>query len=381
VSHRNGRPDDPSPAIEEHAHCAVHELGEFGLIDLFEKRAGRSLTAQELGIGDDCAVLEPPAGERMLWTTDMLVEDVHFTRDTLCTQGAETKAAANAHLRATRTAALGWKSLAVSISDVAAMGGTPRAALLALGLPADTSLAFVTDFRDGFLRCARTYNIRLMGGDTVSSRHAISIAVTVLGHTTNRRVVTRAAAHPGDVVFCSRTLGDSRAGLALLEHASFAAGAPDKTLKDPLLRAHLEPRPQVALGRWLAENGVTAMIDISDGLVADLGHICHMSHLGALIEAEKLPISEAARAAGRKLRQDPVDWALYGGEDYCLLFTVDSGAAHELPRRVKQALDVEVYRVATLSSTAQTPHIELVRNGIFVPLETAKKGFHHFSPT
>jgi thiamine-monophosphate kinase len=277
-------------------------LGEFGIIGLFRKevRPGRRWVVQ--GIGDDCAVLDAGGSERLLVTTDMLVERIHFLRDQITARQ------------------LGYKSLAVNISDIAAMGGEPTAAFLAWGLSEDLDREFVAGFKDGLLQCAREFEVDLLGGDTTASKADIIACLTVLGRAEAGEVITRSGARPGDLVVLGGTVGDSGAGLHLV------LGKPGEVPDDDrqaLLRAHLEPRPQVELGRRLAKDHLaTAMIDVSDGVLQDLAHIAEESGVGADLDADALPLSDAARRLAKGAGLDARDWGLSGGEDYVLLFCV-----------------------------------------------------------
>ena len=286
-------------------------LGEFGIIGLFRKAAkpGRRWVVQ--GIGDDCAVLNAGGDERLLVTTDMLVERVHFLRDRITPRQ------------------LGYKSLSVNISDIAAMGGEPTAAFLAWGLTADLDREFVSGFKDGLLRCAREFEVDLLGGDTAASKADIIACLTVLGRADHREVVRRSGARPGDVIMLGGVVGDSGAGLHLILDKPGEVSDQDRKR---LLSAHLEPKPQVDLGRRLAAGRLaTAMIDVSDGVLQDLSHITAESGVGADLDADALPLSDAARRLGKSAGVDPRDWGLSGGEDYVLLFCVPGEKQAGLP--------------------------------------------------
>lgn len=272
-----------------------------------------------LGIGDDAAVLQPPRG-RLLASIDMLVEGVHFDR------------------RLITPWQLGWKALAVNVSDIAAMGGVPLYALVSIGLNESVDDAYVDAVYDGMLAVAERFGVEIVGGDTVKSPHAIVIDVAIMGQADSP--VTRAGARPGDLVAVTGPLGASAAGLAWLLH-SFSSGegggaegshpscegvpqavGAHSSWAQELIRAHLEPMPRVPEGRALAASGaVTAMMDISDGLANEVNHIAEESGVGAVVFAAQIPISDATAAAGRALGRDPLHWALFGGEDYELVFT------------------------------------------------------------
>lgn len=331
-------------------------LGEFGIVALFEKlgeQPGRPTRPWvQTGIGDDCAVFDLGRGECLLATTDMLIERIHFLRDQIT------------------PFELGQKALAVNVSDVAAMGGEPTAALLALALDPALPPQWVEAFRDGLAREAALHEVDLVGGDTVSSGRDLAISVTLLGRALASEVVRRKGARAGDSVYLGRTVGDSAAGLAVLQTLEPARHAPFEAL----LSAHRTPRPQVKLGRMLGTHGLaTAMIDVSDGVAQDLGHICRASGVGARIEALRLPLSEPARALAAALGRDPCDWALAGGEDYCLLFTVAAPRETEALNRARSELGIEIHRIGAIVAE---PTVRVLRDGAWT--EPAVGGFDHF---
>lgn len=271
------------------------DLGEFGLIDRIRHRVDGAddLT---VGIGDDCAVAELPPEHQLLTTTDMLLEDVHFRRSW------------------TDLRTLGRKSMAVNVSDIAAMGGRPRHAFVGLAIPDAMQVEEIEELVDGMLQSCTLYGATLAGGDTCRSRSGLIISVALQGHIPRDKALTRSGARPDDLVCVSGTLGDS--ALALVDLMG------DRRVEPRLLRRHLDPQARLRLGGALAEQGLaTAMIDISDGLLGDLGHILEASHVGARLQIDELPLSEAFRQRAGQDR-NLHDLALSGGEDYELLFTV-----------------------------------------------------------
>lgn len=286
----------------------IADLGEFGLIDRIGKTAPRSAKRAPIGIGDDAAALLLSPSSSLLATTDMLLEGVHFD------------------LKTTDRYSLGWKAAAVNLSDIAAMGGVPRFCLTALGIPSSLTVEQVDEFYRGLAACMKKYGTVLVGGDTCSSRKGLIITVTVLGEAKQQQIITRSAARPGDLIYVTGTLGDSAAGLEILQSAEGGVRKkssilnPQSAIKK-LIERHLRPVPRVAEGRKLALSGIaSAMIDVSDGLSSDLGHICEQSGVGAEIFADRIPLSKELMAA-RGLKRTPLAYALSGGEDYELLFT------------------------------------------------------------
>lgn len=306
-------------------------MSEFAFIDRIrrlanERSAGApasdpQASALVLGIGDDAAVIQPRPGFEMVVTTDLLVEDVDFRRELPARM-------------------LGQKALAISLSDIAAMGARPRWSFISLGLPEEVwESKFVDEFYEGFFSLANHYNVALAGGDVSRAPESIVIDSIVVGEVQRGRAVKRSGARPGDVVFVTGTLGGAAAGLRLIETGAqlqlFGKREHELEAVDALLLSQMCPEPRVGWGRVLGEERLaTAMIDISDGLSSDLRHLCHESGAGALIQSSALPLNQhAVELCGRRAL-DPLLLALHGGEDFELLFTVRPEAVGRLPRQV-----------------------------------------------
>jgi len=306
-----------------------------------------------VGIGDDCAVLEPAPGTRLLATTDLLIEDVHFRR------------------RYAEAADIGWKSLAVNISDIASMGGRPRWALVALACPAGTTPEEIDAFYEGAHAIGREHGTAVVGGDTSSSPRGWFVNVTLLGETT--RPILRSTARPGDVVAVTATLGRSAAGLAILERDAAPRDVDPDTLAE-MTAAHLRPRPRVAEGRWLGEaEGVTGMMDLSDGLATDLGRLCAESKAGATVKVDAVPIADGTRRVAIALGRDAVAWATGGGEDYELLVTCAADAFSRLASGLARATGTTLTAVGTIERSAGVRFVD----GHGRAVEVAR-GFEHF---
>lgn len=280
----------------------VRDIGEFGLIERWEREVpgGPGLVR---GIGDDAAILEATPGAQWLATTDTLVESVHFD------------------LSFTTPEQLGRRALAANLSDIAAMGGRARFALVSLGLETDTDLAVVDSFYRGLTAEASRWGVILVGGDTVRSPRSMIIGITVLGDVEPGRAVRRDGARPGDLLLVTGDLGGSAAGLATLISEPSALSALDTRYVREVRARHLEPEPRLREARIIAASGATSMIDVSDGLANEANHLARQSGVSIVIDAEKIPVSEATQAVAKAFNHDPVDWALNGGEDYELLFT------------------------------------------------------------
>ena len=289
---------------------------EWDLIAALGREFGPTPTGVILGIGDDCAAIEIPGPDYLLWTVDTLVEGVHFD------------------LAYTTLSQLGWKSLTVNLSDIAAMGGNPGPALLSLGWPPDRDRSLALEFAAGLAHAAREYGVAVIGGDTVASPAGLIVTVTLTGRVPAHQMLRRSGAKVGDLIFVTGPLGEAAAGLKVLRQG---LELPSE-LKEALIEAHLRPRPQLKAGRLLAQEGLaTALIDTSDGVATDLYHICRASGVGARIPAAAVPVSPRVTAVAPYLGCDPLDLALTGGEDYLLLFTAKPAVAPRLPAAFSRA--------------------------------------------
>lgn len=282
---------------------------EIGLIREIRGMTTQGDPAVARGIGDDCAVIRSNAGLLQLVSTDALVENVHFD------------------LRWHPPLLLGRKAASVNISDIAAMAGTPRFAFLAAALTLQTDDAWIATFFEGFRQVLAEHGVLLLGGDTVKSPGPLMFTVTVLGEVEENEICFRSGALPGDLILAGGPLGGAAAGLAACR-----SGMPiDDRRFASVIGCHLDPLAQVALGRLLGRAGtVHAMLDCSDGLATDISHLCEESHCGAIIEADRLPISAQTIALADELDLDPLQLAISGGEDYQLLFTAGKEEAARL---------------------------------------------------
>lgn len=267
----------------------LSDIGEFGLIEMI---AAKFETEDQVfkGIGDDCAVIEEDENYKLM-TTDMLVEGDHFDLD--WHTGWQ----------------VGWKSVVVNVSDIAAMGGVPKWGLVSIAFPDDMELELAESIFDGMKDAIREYGLKIIGGDTTHGNDLI-INVVVIGEVEEDSLCMRGDAEVGDLVCVSGDLGKSWAGLELLR-----AG------KEGYTDFYLQPTCRLDVARKIAPY-VNAMIDVSDGLSSEVRHICEESGVGAEIKKGKVPISERTKESGKKLNIDPMKWALHGGEDFELVFTI-----------------------------------------------------------
>ncbi|MGQ9545636.1 MAG: thiamine-phosphate kinase [Dehalococcoidia bacterium] len=330
----------------------LFEIGEFGLISLIRDIVAGlqnwehiSWQKTVLGIGDDAAAWQ--SDEHIeLATTDTLVQNIHFD------------------LGLTSWNELGWKALAVNLSDIAAMGGIPRYALLSLSLPAELAVEDISKFVDGMVSLAGEFGVAIVGGNVAAAPNVV-ITVTVIGYSVGKTILKRSTACPHEQVAVTGYLGSSAAGLEMLK---------GKTVIEPeigamLRRAHLKPLPRVKEGQILVEQGVKTAIDISDGLVADLAHICESSKVNARIRIEQLPVHPVVAAKF----PNHSELALYGGEDYELLFVADEATVE----RAKQSLDCPVTVIGDITDERLPTQVTVV-DSKGNTIACSKKGWEHF---
>lgn len=339
-----------------HPPTSVANLGEFGLIARIAAEV-HPYVGVITGIGDDASVTKLSSGMQLLTSTDMLLEDVHFRRGW------------HDPYR------LGRKSLAVSISDIAAMGGIPRWALLSLAIPSDFPLECVDTFMSGFLAMAAENRVTLIGGDTCSSRSGLTISVTIMGEQLPDLILRRSGAVSDNDIWVTGTLGDAALGLRALEcHDSDATNGAEK-IDHFLLSRLLDPSPRVSAALELTRAGLaTAMIDISDGILADFGHIAEQSGVGGRIFLERLPLSESFRNCSALLQTTPYQLALSGGEDYELCFTADNSNRKKIVDCMKKC-GVEVTRIGIVTSSLEVTAV--YPDG--TSYRTQTEGFNHFT--
>jgi len=303
----------------------LSRVGEDGIIRYLRRRHRPPGGRVTLGIGDDAALFSVPEGKKVVFTSDIMAEGVHFSLGS-CTPED-----------------LGFKLAAVNVSDIAAMGGRPTEALLSLALPGDTPFDFVRRLSAGLRAAEKKFGFHLLGGDTTASASGIFTSLALLGVLRARRPLTRAGAAPGDLVYVTGHLGASVLGLEALQGGSRPAGA-----LSGAARRHLRPSPPLDWAVMLAERGLaSAAMDISDGLSTDLGRLCRESGVGAEIETAALPIRPSTRKAAAALGRSAVNAALHGGEEYELLFTVRPGKMKAV-ERLASGGDAKITRIGSI---------------------------------
>jgi thiamine-monophosphate kinase len=333
----------------------ISELGEFGLIELLADIVSKTKDSQNpswkrliIGIGDDAAAWQGDSAIQLA-TTDSLVQDVHFDLGIFSWED------------------LGWKAMAANLSDIAAMGGIPKYALVLLALPGGLETDCIASLYHGMVNIANQFGVAIVGGNIAAADKAV-ITLTLFGSAEGKTILTRSAAMPGDQIAVTRYPGLSAAGLKMLQgRLNF-----DTETRQLLRQAHLRPIPRVKEGQALLRKGVRAAIDISDGLIADLAHICKASKVGACIREDSLPVHPAIKS---NFKSDWPQLVLAGGEDYELLFTASS----QVIAKVKQALSCPVTVVGEITETMPGQVTVLDAAGKSTPWQQA--GWEHFKST
>ena len=311
--------------------------GEFGLIERIKNKVKLYSKDVIAGIGDDAAVLRYDKNHYLLFTTDMLVENDHFS------------------LEYSTPEQIGMKAIEQNVSDIAAMGGLPKYAVISLALPNDIGVEFVDGLYNGINRKCKKYNISIVGGNITHSKEIV-VNVAMLGFVEKEYLTLRSGAKTADLILCSSDVGKSTAGLELLRH----------NIKGSSIKKHLEPQSRLDLARKLVKVGINSMIDVSDGVASEVKRICKQSNVGAVIDADKIPISKNTIVDAKKLRKDSVDFALYGGEDFELIFTAPENKLKQLKK----------YDVTIIGEIVDKKYgIKLIKNNKKQNLES---GFDHF---
>ncbi len=333
----------------------LNKIGEFGFIERLSHHFDNMLGDDTIGIGDDCAVIPINETEVYVVTTDMLIEDTHFIKD---------------KISATE---LGHKSLAVNLSDIAAMGAEPKFSFLSLGIPNNMPIKYLDDFMDGYKTLSAKYNTPLMGGDTTKSADKLIINVAVIGKCSKDNVRLRSMAKDTDIICVTNCIGDSAGGLHVLlkgleTHSNFQC----------LINKHHLPEPRINEGLWLANNkDVHAMMDISDGISSDLEHILAKSDKSANIYLEKIPISKQLQLFANQFGLNALNFAISGGEDYELLFTVNKDALANLLIEYANCFGKEIIPIGQITNNNTKRGINWLKNGKSITID--KKGFNHFT--
>lgn len=331
---------------------------EFQFIEQLRVKSAEKVADLSLGIGDDAAIILPRSDQELLISTDLLIEEIHFS------------------LSFTAPELLGYKALAVNLSDMAAMGAKPRFYLLSIARPKHITDEILDRLMQGMSNIAAQYNVALIGGDTTSSKHNLMLNITILGETAQGKAIKRSTAQIGDLICVTGSLGGSARGLELLlagerlQHTNHQLinGISSKIDADAAqlcIKSHLMPIPRVEIGLYLSASSLaTSMMDISDGISSDLGHICDESKVGAEVYLHRLPIAFDAT----------IDQALNGGEDYELLFTINPQKSDALLALRHRFPEVTITEVGHITADLTRWLIKDQQREILLP-----KGFDHFS--
>jgi thiamine-monophosphate kinase len=331
----------------------LKEIGEFGFIKRISR--GCLIRPQNVikAIGDDAAAFIPAPDQVILVTTDLLVERIHFLRNT--TSGFN----------------LGYKALSINLSDIAAMGGIAREAFISIAIPENCPIDFLEDLYKGLKTLAAEFDVNLLGGDTTRSKVDLIINISVVGSAIEKEILYRNTARHGDIICSTGYLGDSRAGLHLIINGIKADSNELKALRD----AHLLPKPYLQEGRFLAsQGGVHAVIDVSDGLSSDIGHIAKESNVGIRLYSEKIPVSNNLEKFCAWFEFDPVEYALAGGEDYTLLCTISPDKVDYIAADYLKRFRNPLYQIGEINDSGEMKLV--LKNGqvrSFVP-----SGWDHF---
>ncbi|RJQ52845.1 MAG: thiamine-phosphate kinase [Actinobacteria bacterium] len=320
---------------------------------------GAEIPETMLGIGDDAAVIERREGPPLLFTIDSMVEDVHFLPDIPAEYA-------------------GYKALAINASDIAAMGGRPLAALVSFVAPRQTDVEWLDAVYDGFAQAASFLETPLLGGDTAVGPRIV-LTVAMLGSCPDTAPVLRSGARPGDVVCVTGRFGGATGGLRILAMERLIR-KPEEDYGHPglrLLDRHLKPQPRLEAGRRLAKAGATAMIDVSDGLVADLGHVCERSGVKMTVEAMSVPIDVDLEAVADKVTHNVLETALTGGEDFELAVTLPPDAFKKAAAAVK-GTGIPLTRIGVVEDAASREGDDVLVLQDGEPVRFAQPGWIHF---
>jgi thiamine-monophosphate kinase len=310
----------------------LRDIGEFGFIKRISR--GCLIRPQNVikAIGDDAAAFIPEPGQVILVTTDLLVERIHFLRD------------------ATSGFNLGYKALSVNLSDIAAMGGIAREAFISIAVPENCLIEYLEDLYNGIKTLAAEFDVNLLGGDTTRSKADLIINISVVGYAFEKEILYRNTAQHGDIICTTGFLGDSRAGLYLIINDIKA----DSNELKALLNAHVIPKQYLREGRFLAlQDGVHAVIDVSDGLSSDIGHIAEESNVGIRLYSEKIPVSNNLIKFCARFDFDPVEYALAGGEDYTLLCTISPDKADHVAANYLKRFRNQLYQIGEITDSGK----------------------------
>jgi thiamine-monophosphate kinase len=329
----------------------IEELGERGLINWLKQKVRIRDKDVLIGIGDDAAIVRVKEDQLTILTTDMLVEGIHFRCDWQTPYQ------------------LGYKSLVVNISDVLAMGGWPRFALISIGLRSATEVSFVEEFYAGVQDCGQKYGVEVVGGD-ISRSDLYIVSISLVGQVKPVRLKSRSAAEIGEGIYVTGSLGASAAGLLILKQGI----SQEKVKAAPeLIKRHLQPEARLKEAKIISAEDIGALEDVSDGLASEILNICDSSKTGALIYEENIPLAQGVKEIAEIVEQNPVDLALFGGEDYELVFTARARVAKRVAEKLAD-LKVGVAKVGEIVKAEAGVKLSKLEGKIV----NLKAGYTHF---
>ncbi|GAG63104.1 unnamed protein product [marine sediment metagenome] len=333
----------------------LKDIGEFSLIKKITKDIFVDKSMVIAGVGDDVAVIKTKSEKYSLLTCDVLIEGTHFKRETITPYQ------------------LGKKAIAINVSDIAAKGGIPNQALISIGLTKDTKVKYVEEIYRGIKEEAKKFNIDIVGGNTALSKDKIFVDIFLIGEIEPEFLLLRSGAKTGDKILVTGNLGDSSAGLEIIENLDFKF---EEKIKIKLKQAHLNPCPRFVEGKIIAKSRLAhSMMDISDGLSSDLAKICEASGVGAIIWEDKIPISKETLAFAKSVKKSPLNFALHGGEDYELLLTSPPENANLIIQKIQGKTETKVSELGEIKD--KEFGIKIVKtDGRIMPLNTY--GWDHF---
>lgn len=306
------------------------------------------------GISDDCAVLRPGVHLDLVWTTDAAIEGVHFRREW------------------SSPYQIGWRAVAVNLSDIASMAGTPFAFLSALSFPQQYEETFLTEVVEGICAAGQAFSCPLVGGNLSQAPEGLSITIAMLGTVERGKAIYRSGAQVGDEIWVTGTLGDAYAGLRVLQQRVTREG-----WEAPLVQKYLQPVPRIQEALFLRTLGsLHSMIDISDGLSSDLAHICQESGVGARLYAPAIPLSKASKQLAQRLAEDPLEYALHGGEDFELCFTASKGGIQAIFETFQSRFPLPLSCIGEIQASPDIVFVQEGREELLIP-----KGYDHFRPS
>ncbi len=334
----------------------IGDIGEFALIDRLQRFLQAPSGSQVVkSIGDDCAVLQPSAESELILTTDSQEEGVHYRMDWSTPED------------------IGWRCLAINVSDIAAMAGRPLGAVVALSLPPTLEVAFVDGLYTGMQDLAREMACPIIGGNMTKTTGRVSVTITVLGEVPKGQAIYRSGARPGDEIWVTGTLGGAKAGLEALLNPDAMAGVSTAHA----LACYRRPQPRLREAQFLRQRAtLNSLLDLSDGLSGDLRHICEASGVSAQIEADAIPMHDDTRGIAHALQADPLSYALHGGEDFELCFTAASGQIERIRADFEQRFNRSLVRVGTVGAGAGVTLKQADGSEAVLPA----RGYDHFRP-